>query len=244
MNYIKLINNSLKYIEENLYAKMSLEDLSKEFNISQAHYSRVFKFFTGFSIKKYISFRKITSSLTRLKNSNESIINIAMDYGYDYPEVFSRAFKKQFGISPKEYRNSRKDIKIEKVNVIDKNIINYNGGLILKGEYEYLNNLTIYGIRDKTNTNDPGFFNKLESITPNFLSNKCYHTITCMGDGVNFELFHGYELSKNPNTSPKKDSKNIKAGWYIKFKYSGDMRIIYFNLRKDIEASFRLLKQP
>lgn len=244
MNYIELVNNSINYIEENLYTKINLRDLSKEFNISQAHFNRVFKFFTGFSIKKYISFRKLTSSLLKLKKSEKSIITIAMDFGYDYPEVFSRAFKKQFGISPKEYRNSNKDIKIEKVNVINKNIVNYNGGLTLKGEYEYIKSLTIYGVRTKANINEPDFFNSLENITPSFLSEKYFHTITCMGDGENFELFHGTESTKNSKTTKKDDKQNISAGWYIKFRYNGNIKSIYYNLRNDIEASFKILKQP
>lgn len=117
MNYTEIAQKSINYIEDNLKEKLYLEDLSREFSISQAHFNRIFKFLTGVSLKKYILDRKLESSLQPLKESRESIINIAMDLGFDYPEVFSRAFKKKFAISPINYRKS--DSVINKPNIIE-----------------------------------------------------------------------------------------------------------------------------
>lgn len=242
MNYLNLINNSIDYIENNINSNFDLEKLAYRFNISLAHYNRIFKFITGFSLKKYISFTKLTASLEEIKNSNESIINIAMNFGYDYPEVFSRAFKKQFGLSPLEYRKSSKEINTNKPEIINKEIVNINGVLSLKGKYTYIDDINLTGISINTNINTPGFFDKLQEIHNSLEASKCYHVISCLGDGENFNIFYGYQ----PNTHQdlKEDSKVISPGWYIKFKYNGDMNIIYKHLRSDIESTFKSLKIP
>lgn len=255
MNYVELVNRSVLFIEDNINTKLTLNDLSREFNISQAHFNRVFKFLTGFSLKKYITSRKLFSSLNHIKKSNESIINIAMDFGFDYPEVFSRAFKKQFGISPKEYRKSENEIIIpDKAEAITRNIVNCNGGLTLKSEYTYLDELVIFGVRTETNINREGFIQELKSIDKrNYTKSSIikglkkddyYHVISCLGDGENFELFYGYSAESDFNSGDVFDKKYIEKSWYISFNYSGEITRIYNTLRSDIEKSFKLKKIP
>lgn len=102
-----LYNNILQYIESNLDTELSLDKLADAFFMSKYHISHLFKNNLGISIHKYI----IKKRLEMCKNSllkNESISKLYKEFGFrDYTSFF-RAFKKEFGLSPKEYKEKYK----------------------------------------------------------------------------------------------------------------------------------------
>ncbi|PKM50988.1 MAG: hypothetical protein CVV02_08625 [Firmicutes bacterium HGW-Firmicutes-7] len=62
--------------------------------------------------------------------------NVAYDYGFEYPEVFSRAFKKHYGITPIESRKLNLNIdKENKARVVERDLFNYGGGIAVKGNF-------------------------------------------------------------------------------------------------------------
>lgn len=253
MDYVELVNNSILFIDENLDRKMTIGDLSSKFNISSAHFSRVFKFLTGKSIKKYMLSRKLYSSLINLRKSSDSIINIAFDYGFDYPEVFSRAFKREFGLTPLEFRKSQIDIKRpSKLHILDKELISFKGGIVLKSNFKFLQTKHILGKSSIVDIKSSNFPIKLKSINDsltnrNILKNSTqpyYHIISCLGDGDNFELFYGYESKQESFCSIETETKVVNKSWYITFSYSGNFLKIYQSLRGDIESSLKKREIP
>ena len=103
--YVSAIHETIEYIEYNIGESLQLADLSAHAGISDFHFNRIFKTVTGTTLKQYVLGRKLTNALEQLRSTNKSVTEIAMDVGFDYPEVFSRAFKKQFGLSPTNIRN-------------------------------------------------------------------------------------------------------------------------------------------
>ena len=75
------IIQTINYIEENLYNKISLDDISIHTGLSKYYLHRIFKSLTGESIIEYVQGRKLTSSINELINSNMRIIDIALNYG-------------------------------------------------------------------------------------------------------------------------------------------------------------------
>lgn len=236
--YINLINGIIDYIDDNINSKISLNHISNEFNISEYHFNRIFKTVIGISLKKYILGRKLTKSLDKLKNTDEKVISIALDYGFEYPEVFSRAFKKQFGISPTKYRAQRETPDInnitEKAIIVERNIINYQGKVTLKGEYIYLEDIFLKGTNFIANDSEDEFEYKLKQNFNDYyfksLNDNCidhdffYSIVSCFGDGSNnYNVFFGKEIIKEDYTN----SFKVPKGWYVKFKYKGDM----YNIR-------------
>ena len=80
----------------------SAETVYEKFAYSPRHLNRLFKEFTGKTVSEYISAMKITNSAEGIKNN--SVLNIAVDSGYDTCEGYTKAFKKQFGVTPNDYK--------------------------------------------------------------------------------------------------------------------------------------------
>ncbi|MBH0172406.1 AraC family transcriptional regulator [Fictibacillus sp. 23RED33] len=106
MDYEVCIQRTLDYIEENLQNRITLEELAELACFSPFHYHRVFQFLVGESVMDYVRKRRLSHAAKRLLQSDDKVIDIAFDLGFHYHESFNRAFKKQYGRSPREYRNA------------------------------------------------------------------------------------------------------------------------------------------
>ncbi|KHF39271.1 AraC family transcriptional regulator [Halalkalibacter okhensis] len=106
MDYSACIQRTLDYIEENLHEPISLVKLAEVACFSPFHYHRVFQAMVGESVMDYVRKRRLTLAAERLFYTEEKVINIAIDVGFQSHESFTRAFKKSYGASPMKYRNA------------------------------------------------------------------------------------------------------------------------------------------
>lgn len=104
MDYLVCIQRTLDYIEENLQDQITLEELAEIACFSPFHYHRVFQTMVGESVMDYVRKRRLTHAAEQLFYTDEKVITIAIDAGFQYQESFNRAFKKHYGVSPKQYR--------------------------------------------------------------------------------------------------------------------------------------------
>jgi len=93
------------YIENHIYDKFSLDELSKIVNINKFGFSKKFKVLTGMTPMNYVLMRKIFSSKTLIK-SNLELTEIAYQYNFTDMAHFSKTFKRFIGISPTKYKES------------------------------------------------------------------------------------------------------------------------------------------
>lgn len=102
------ISDVLQYINENLCEDLSLDTLSKKFYISKYHLSRQFKQYVGFTIHQYIMKKRLIIAKIHLHDG--ASINSAYIYsGFNNYQNFIKAFKDEFGLSPKKYVASLKE---------------------------------------------------------------------------------------------------------------------------------------
>ncbi len=105
MNWVESIQKAIDYIEQQLLdTNLSIEEIAKACNSSAFHFQRTFSILTDITIGDYIRRRRLTLAAQDLINTNNKIIDIAYTYGYETPESFAKAFRKQHKLSPMEAR--------------------------------------------------------------------------------------------------------------------------------------------
>ena len=102
----KHIITIIKYINEHMSEPISLSTVSDYVNLSKEYTSCVFKKETGKTVTEYINERKMFIAKEMILGTNHSLVNIAEQLGYDNYSYFSKMFKKQFDISPRNLKKS------------------------------------------------------------------------------------------------------------------------------------------
>ena len=105
------IENAILRMEEEFQKgnNVDIPFLAEQCGMSQTYFRRLFRDFYGISPKQYILAARMRWAKTMLKNTDDSITEIAKNCGFDNVYYFSRAFRIQQGVSPSEYRNSHKE---------------------------------------------------------------------------------------------------------------------------------------
>lgn len=112
MNILNQLNTAMEYIEENLCAELDLEKVAGRAFVSADSFQRFFSYMTGMTLKEYVRRRRLTLAAEDLRLGQERIVDLAVKYGYDSSAAFSRAFAKQHGLTPNEYRKYGGRIKV------------------------------------------------------------------------------------------------------------------------------------
>lgn len=106
--YVRIINKSEDYIENNLCEKITLDNLANYINMSKYHYHKIFKKYSKETINQFVTRVKLERSAIFLKTNLEiSITEIAVSYGYCDTSSYCKAFKKFFGMTPTEFRKQQ-----------------------------------------------------------------------------------------------------------------------------------------
>ena len=93
------------YIARHLQDRITATDLAQVAGYSQYHMARIFKEETGLSPFEYIRHERLASAACVLREGKQRVLDVALDFVFDSHEGFTRAFTKQFGVSPKKYAN-------------------------------------------------------------------------------------------------------------------------------------------
>jgi len=243
--YVGLMTNVVGFIENNIQQPLSLDEVASEFSFSAFHFNRIFRTVTGQTLKQYILGRKLSLAMERLGGQANSITAVAYDLGFQSPEVFSRAFKKQFGISPHLYQKTQPRIDpVRKAVIVERDIVNYQGRPALKGSLVPLDECALKGVGVQVNVNQPEFETRLRSASETFYSKACqlpqfntdtlYALVNCLGeDDGNYQVFYGLKTVAPLDTGSYL-SRTILQGWYARFLYSGDMFDVRLSFINDL----------
>ena len=106
MDWITGMQKAIDYIESNLTEEIDYGKVAAESFSSSYHFQRVFSILCGYTLGEYIRLRRLSLAGTELATGKEKVIDIALKYGYDSPDSFSKAFqisvKKSFRITKNE----------------------------------------------------------------------------------------------------------------------------------------------
>ncbi|MGO0229413.1 AraC family transcriptional regulator [Proteus mirabilis] len=102
-----VVKDIIVWIEQNLDSRLSLDIIAEKSGYTKWHFQRLFKAYTGISLGKYVLARRLSCGAYALRITRSSLLDISLKYHFDSQQTFCRAFKKQFNITPSEYRKKQ-----------------------------------------------------------------------------------------------------------------------------------------
>lgn len=192
----------LKRIEENIEQEVDYTQLCKGLNISGSSLQRIFPVLFNVTLSEYIRKRRLTKAAFELKQTQHSILDIALRYGYESPDAFAIAFKKQHGATPS---GVRKGAPMNLFNALKLNL-SIEGGNDLPIEIKTLPAFYVAGISIDTKVNSPDISilwkqlseSELVDDLISFSSGKSFGVCYDMQDNGQVKYMAGWEV-ENPD---------------------------------------------
>ena len=112
MDLLTQLSRAMDYIEKHICDDLALADVAKVTATSAYHFGRSFCYIAEMPLSEYIRKRKLSCAGIELQNSDIKVIDLAMKYGYENADSFTRAFSKQHSITPIAARRRGVTLKI------------------------------------------------------------------------------------------------------------------------------------
>ncbi|MBO5349659.1 MAG: AraC family transcriptional regulator [Clostridia bacterium] len=227
MNYINELQKAIDYIEDNLENNINFEIVAKEVGMSAFYFHRIFSSVIGISPTTYIRNRRLTVAAQEISKNNENILDIALKYGFESHEAFSRAFKNFHGVVPKMAKTDGNEFKnFSKANLdIEVNINNILGYRI---ESKDIIKVSAFFRKFNIENKDeiPKYWKELkESGALEKISNKYKKDLLgiCIGTQSDFEYKYGIgiEQTEDIDTNIEMEKIEIPKSKWVVFKCEG-----------------------
>lgn len=99
------VHEAVEYIDKNFQNDISVEDIASVCGLNRSYFGKIFKETMGKSPQEFLMDYRMVKAAELLKLTKLSVGDVGNAVGYNNPLHFSRAFKKSYGISPREWRN-------------------------------------------------------------------------------------------------------------------------------------------
>ncbi len=109
---IKTVQKLQMYMENSIYKSITLKELADVAGYSPWHMARIFKELTGKTPFDYLRGLRLTKAALYLRDNDAKIIDVALDFVFDSHEGFTRAFSKEFGVSPHQYSKTTPPVQL------------------------------------------------------------------------------------------------------------------------------------
>lgn len=216
MDWIASITNAINYIENNIKnSELSPISVASEVNFSESHFSKAFLVLTGFSVAEYIRNRRLFLAGEELQSTNKAVLDVALEFCYETPEAFCKAFKRFHGIPPSNSKNAtlKEFYKLE----IQLKLLQ-NKPL----QFEIMEKPSFYLIGDAEIVSDEDATLLWEKCLENKYVAKCYSE---QGFEQIVGVFEngGYTIKAKCNTDNYKSAKHIQLQKWAVFQCCGEM---------------------
>ena len=111
MDWVNAIEKAIQYIENHLVEDITVKDVARYIHISEFYFQKGFAMLCGFTISEYIRKRRLSLAGNEIAGSDIKIIDIAIKYGYDSPDSFTKAFTRFHGVTPTVARKKHTTLK-------------------------------------------------------------------------------------------------------------------------------------
>ena len=111
MNWTKIIEDAIQFIEANITEDLSIDRIAREVNTSAFYFQKGFSMLCGYTVGEYVRMRRLSNAGEELISSDIKVIDLAIKYGYDSADSFTKAFTRFHGSTPTDARNNGATIK-------------------------------------------------------------------------------------------------------------------------------------
>lgn len=118
MRPVEVVKNAIEYIDSHLDEDLDCSVIANLFHYSEFHFHRLFKHVVNINVMGFVRSRRLYVAAKELLTSNDTILNICLEKGFNNQQTFNRAFKQKYGMTPKEFRVKGKwieEISTEKI---------------------------------------------------------------------------------------------------------------------------------
>jgi len=228
MDLLTQLNAAVKYIEDNICDDLELAKVSKVTNYSPYHFGRIFYYIADMPISEYIRRRKLSLAAMELQNNKIKIIDLAVKYGYDSADSFTRAFVKHHGATPTEARLSGVVLKLFPPIAFQ---IKIQGVQVMNWRIEEKEAFEVFGI-------EKIFKNDETNKVPDFWS-ECYHA------GKYHKLYHDAGGVGDPdNESPGISVVNAICGYCESGENTFPYMLCAFKNEKSKTDGYKIIQVP
>lgn len=106
MEWITAMQQAIAYMEAHLLEEINYEDAARQVHMSSFEFHRAFSFLTGMTANAYIRSRRLSLAGREIVETDGKITDIALKYGYETPESFTKAFTRFHGVAPRYARET------------------------------------------------------------------------------------------------------------------------------------------
>ena len=110
MEWTASLRRAIAYMEKHLLEPIDTNAVAKEAQLPSVSLQQGFKIMTGYSLGEYVRFRRLYLAALDIMAGQNRVIDLALKYGYETPESFSKAFRRFHGISPSQLSGNRNNI--------------------------------------------------------------------------------------------------------------------------------------
>lgn len=169
MNWLGNLQTAIDYIEAHLLEDELItgENISAQIFSSEYNFRTIFRVITGYALGEYIRNRRLSLAGEELLHSDATILEIALKYGYDTPESFTKAFIRFHGVSPSHVRKNQSGLKTFTGMILK---IQAVGGSMLEYSVEETPPIRLVGYQQSFPTND---FEENNHLIPEFIQHCC-----------------------------------------------------------------------
>lgn len=170
MNTLGQFNEVMDYIEKNLMHDIELDQISRISGCSEYHFRRMFSFLAGMPLGEYIRRRRLSLAGMLLSSGTEKVLDIALQFGYESPESFSKAFLAMHGITPSQAKKENIGLKAFPPMTFQLTI---NGGIEMNYRLVEKDSFKVVGFTKKItlqfNGVNPQMNSLVENLTPEII---------------------------------------------------------------------------
>ena len=112
MNWVEILNEAIEYIEDNILDQIDSTQIASHVNMSSSYLQKGFSALADVTIGEYIRNRRLSLAALDLTHKNAKVIDVAIKYGYDTSESFSKAFSRFHGIAPSAAKQNSTALKL------------------------------------------------------------------------------------------------------------------------------------